>query len=214
MTRKAISMVILGTASLASSVTAMPPAEAWEIGPWVRGRNYSVGMPNNPSQAPGGGVSFEFPLEGRGQVDAMTTAIGPIAGASEITVRYRVEAERTTRFIAYETPGEAATVSVYFQRAGDNWSGKGRYESYRWYIPAHAVKILSPGEHTIRVRLDEVWTNVFSQPNTNAEQRELYGAALGNTARIGIAFGSVSRRSHGVFATGPSRFTLLNVDVQ
>jgi hypothetical protein len=212
--RKVLSIATLLAASLAASVTAMPVAGAWEIGPWVRGKNYSVGMPTTPSPAPGGGVSFEFPLQGRGQIDAMTRATGPIAGARQITIRYRVEAARGARFIAHETPGEAATVSLYLQRAGDNWSGKGRYQSYRWYIPAHAVKALSPGEHTISVRLDEVWTNVYSQPNTNAEQREPFAAALENTARIGLAFGSVSRRSHGVFSTGPARFTLLSFEVR
>ncbi|MGX7952888.1 hypothetical protein ACWPM1_10015 [Tsuneonella sp. HG249] len=214
MIRKTLAIVAGWAAALATPVIAMPPADSWEIGPWVRGRNYSVGMPATPSAAPGGGVSFVFPLQGRGQIDAMTTATAPIAGARRITLRYRVEVARGTRFIAHETPGEAATVSLYLQRSGDNWSGKGRFQSYRWYTPVHAVMPLSPGEHTITVSLDEVWTNVYSQPNSNAEQREPFAATLQNTATIGLAFGSVSRRSHGVYATGPARFTLLDLDIR
>ena len=195
------------------ALTAMPPASAWEIGPWVRGRNYSVGMPARPELGPKGTVFFEFPIAGSGQVDALTTPVGPLAGAKRITVRYRIDAARGTRFVADETPGEAATVSLYFQRAGDSWSGKGRYESYRWYTPVRAVMPITPGTHTITVGFDEVWTNVRSQPNSNAEQREPYAIALEDTAKLGIAFGSVSRRSHGVYATGPARFTLLGVDI-
>jgi len=216
MTRIATSLFALAAAvAIATPVAAqLPPAAAWEIGPWVRGRNYSVGMPASPSPAPGGGLAFDFPVAGRGQIDALTTAVGPLAGARQITVRYRVDAARGTRFVADETPGEAATVSLYFQRAGDNWSGRGRYQSYRWYTPARFVVPLTPGEHTITVGFDEVWTNVNSQPNSNAEQREPYAAALQDTARVGIAFGSLSRRSHGVYTTGPARFTLLGLDVR
>ena len=212
-TTSLIALVAAVAAFVPAAIAAVPPAGAWEIGPWVRGKNYSVGMPLHPTPGPGGSVVFDFPVAGSGQVDALTTPVGPLADARQITVRYRVDARRGTRFVAYETPGEAATVSLYFQQAGDNWSGRGRYQSYRWYTPVHAVMPLTPGEHTIRVRLDEVWTNVNSQPNSNAEKRGPYAAALQNTARIGLAFGSVSRRSHGVYATGPARFTLLSLDI-
>lgn len=190
----------------------MPPADAWEIGPWVRGRNYSVGMPARPSPGPGGSLHMNFPIAGAGQVDALTTDTPPLAGARRITFRYRVAAARGTRFVADEMPHEPATVSLYFQQAGDRWSGRGRFASYRWYSPARAVMPITPGEHRVTVALDEVWTNVQGQPNGQAP--EGYADALRNTARIGLAFGSPSRRSHGVYATGPARFTLLSFDVE
>ena len=102
-------------------------------------------------------------------------------------------------------------MSLYFQQAGDNWSAKGRYASYRWYAPAHAVIPLAPGEHTVTVRFDERWTNVNGKPNHQAP--EAFAAALGNTSRIGIAFGSRSARSHGVYVTRPASFTLLSLDI-
>jgi hypothetical protein len=193
------------------AVAAMPPAEAWEIGPMVRGRNYSVGMPARPSPGPGGTLVMEFPVAGSGQVDALTTAVGPLAGARAITLRYRVDAARGTRFVADEMPDEAATVSVYFQQSGDNWSGRGRFASYRWYSPARGVIPLTPGEHTITLQLDETWTNVNGEPNHQVPDG--FAAALQNTQRLGLAFGSPSRRSHGVYATGPARFTLLSFDI-
>lgn len=200
------------TASAVSALAALPPAAAWEIGPWVRGRNYSVGMPAQPAEAPGGGLAFAFPLEGRGQIDAMTTATGPLAGARKIVVRYRVDAGRGTRFVPDEVPEETATVSLYFQRRGDTWTARGRYASYRWYAPARAVFPLTPGTHTMTVRLDEEWINVAYLPSS--QDPEGYAAALAETARVGLAFGSIALRSHGVYATGPARFTLLGFDIE
>ena len=196
----------------APALSQMPPAESWEIGPTVRGKNYSVGMPTRPSAGPNGSLVMDFPAAGTGEVDALTTGVGPLAGARNITLRYRVDAAPRTRFIAVETPNEPATVSLYFQQAGDNWSGRGRFASYRWYAPVRAVIPLTPGLHTITVRLDEAWTNVNGQSNSSVP--EGFSAALRDTARLGLAFGSSSRRSHGVTATGPARFTLLGLEIE
>lgn len=211
--RTAVGAAVVSTlAAIPAAISAMPAASAWEIGPWVRGRNYSVGMPAQPSPAPGGGLAMEFPVAGRGQVDALTTTIGPLASMRRITVRYRIDAAPGTRFVADEMPGETATVSLYFQQHGDNWSGRGRYASYRWYAPTRAVLPLTAGVHTMTVSLGETWTNVRGFPNS--QDPTGYEAALGDAARIGIAFGSISRRSHGVYATGPARFTLLGFDIR
>jgi hypothetical protein len=207
-----LAAIVSVAVALPVGLAAMPPAGAWEIGPWMRGRNYSVGMPARPRPGPGGSVVMDLPMAGRGQVDALTTAIRPLEGARRITLRYRVDAARGTRFVADEMPNEPATVSLYFQQAGDRWSGKGPYASYRWYAPGRAVIPLAPGEHSVTVRLDEVWTNVQGQPNSQVPGG--YAAALRDTARIGLAFGSPSRRSHGVYATGPARFTLLGLDME
>jgi hypothetical protein len=205
----ALSLIAVAAAALPIGVAAMAPAEVWEIGPQIRGRNYSVGMPLRPSATRKGEPTFEFPQGG--EIDALTTAVGPLAEARRITFRYRVEAARGVRLVSSETPDQPPTVSLYFQQEGDNWSGRGRYASYRWYVPARAVIPLTPGEHSVTVRLDETWTNVNGQPNTRDPQG--FAAALANTARIGVAFGTSSARSHGVYATGPARFTLLELDI-
>ena len=126
----------------------------------------------------------------------MTTAVGPLAGARQITFRYRIEATRNARFVSAETPNQTATVSLYLQQRGDNWSGRGRFASYRWYVPGRAVIPLTPGEHSVTVRLNETWTNVFGIPNSQDPQGS--ASALDSTGRIGIAFGTSSARSHGV----------------
>lgn len=206
-----LSLFVLALFGSPAALAAMPPAQAWEIGPWVRGKNYSVGMPARPSPGPQGSVVMELPVIGSGEVDALTTAMGPLVGVRKITMRYRIEAPRGTRFVAVEMPHEPATVSFYFQRAGDNWSGRLLNGSYRWYAPARAVVPLTQGEHTVTVRLNETWTNVNGRPNHELPQD--FTAALQNTARLGLAFGSPSRRSHGVYATRPARFTLLSLDL-
>jgi hypothetical protein len=193
------------------ALAPMPLAEQCEIGPWVQEKNFSVGMPAHPSPEPNGSLVMEFPVAKSGEVDALTMGIGPLAGAREITLRCRVEAGRGTPFIAHETPGEPARVSLYFQQAGDNWSGRGRFASYRWYSPARGVVPLEPGQHAITVQIDEAWTNVNAQ--SSHALPDGYAAVLQDTARIGLAFGSSSRLSHGAHSTGPARFELLGLDM-
>ncbi len=206
-------LLTLAASALAipAALSAMPPASQWEIGPVIKGRSFSIGMPTQPDAAPNGAVSFRFPGRG-GEVDALTTRIAPLDGARRVTMRYRIDAARGTAFVPAETPGETATVSLYFQQRGDNWSARGRYGSYRWYVPARAVVPLVSGERTISIRLDDIWTNVNGQPNT--ADRRGFANALANTDRLGIAFGTSSRRGHGVYATGPARFTLLDLEIE
>lgn len=209
--RTAIAAAAVLLAAVPLAVTAMPPASAWEIGPNIRGRNYSVGMPARPSDLGNGAIGFEFPREG-GEIDAMTTAVGPLAGARRITMRYRIEAARGTSFVPVELPDQTATVSIYLQRAGDSWTAKGKFASYRWYVPDHAVIPLKAGTHTVTIGLDEVWSNVHGMRSTDDPRG--FAAALDQTARLGVAFGSAGLRSHGVYATGPARFTLLALDIE
>lgn len=216
MVAAALLTLTAASAPATKAFAARPAERMWEIGPIVRGENSSIGMPPGPRPLASGAVSLEFPVGGRGQIDAqidaMTTAIRPLAGARQITMRYRIDAAPGTRFVAVEKHDEAATVSLYFQQRADNWGARGRYASYRWYVPGRAVVPLAPGIHTVTVRLDEVWTNVNGQPNTVVPQG--FVGAIEDTARIGFAFGSTSLRSHGVYATGPARFTLLDFYIE
>ncbi|HUQ14064.1 MAG TPA: hypothetical protein VM055_07290 [Novosphingobium sp.] len=204
-------------ASIVALVGAAAPAAAqtaadWEIGPVIHGRNYSAGMPPAPSPAARGGWSFEFSRSPASHVHYVTYASGPLAGASRIVVRYRVDAARGVGFIAQERPDEPATVSLVFQRAGDSWSGR-RHEFHRWYAPATTVQPLAPGVHELAVSLaDPGWISVFGK--SVATQPEAYALALERTARVGLVFGSPSARGHGVYATGPARFTLLGFRVE
>lgn len=212
MVRKLFSFA-LGAATLAATAAAaMPPASEWEIGPWARGKNYSVNMPATPSVGPNGSLVVDFPRAGHGEWDALTTGVYPLKGYERVIVKYRIDAAPGTRFVAVEDARTAPTISLYFQRARDNWTARGKYASYRWYAPKHKLMPITPGEHTISIRFDDRWTNVAHRPNS--EHSRAYEAALAKTARFGFAFGTPLLRSHGVAATGEARFTLLSVEFE
>ncbi len=194
------------------ATAATPPASQWTFGPVIRGKTSSPGMPTQPSQDTRGVVTFDMPRGGRAELDAMTTPISSLDGARSITMRYRIDAAPGVSFRATDLVNEPASVSLYFQRAGDTWTGRGRYASFRWYVPVRGVMPLTRGEHTVTVRFDEQWTNVYGQPNTT--RPEEYRAALANASVIGLAFGSSSARSHGIVVTGAARFTLLDLEIR
>lgn len=187
-----------------TSLAAQPPAEAWQIGPIIKGRNYSVGMPATLQAGPQG-PWFTFPRPGEGHVHYITLGTGSLQNARTITVRYRIDAKPRTRFIAQERQSEGK-FGLVFQRARDNWSAKGRYEAYRWYSPT-AVAI-TPGDHTLVVRLDDPrWGAVMT--STAASNPQGFANALADAESISLTFGGDGGRGHGVYATGAARFTLL-----
>jgi len=203
-----------GTALLAAPAVGAPPASAWEIGPIIRGKNYSVNMPLQPMPARGG-WTFDFPSSSRsaGHVHYVTFDPGSLDGASRIVVRYRVDAAPGTRFVPQESPELPGTVSLFLQRRGDNWSARGAYDLFRWYAPGEAVQPLSPGTHEMTVSLrDPRWGSVYGKPA--GENAAAFEDALANASRVGLVFGSTAARGHGVFATAPARFTLLDFRIE
>lgn len=213
MSRKLILSVAAAIAVAASAVAgfaAIPGASEWEIGPIIRGKNYSPGMPPRPRPTPNG-WSFDFPTPDAdaGHVHYVSFRPGSLTGKSRVVVRYRVDAQKGTRFVPQEYPDIPATVSLYFQRRGDNWTAKGRFEHYRWYAPDATVRNIAPGEQEISVRFDDPqWISV--QGRTSGSNPGALEDALADADRIGLVFGSASGRGHGVFATAPARFTLLS----
>jgi hypothetical protein len=207
-------LILYGIAALsalsAAGALAAPAAGGWEIGPIIRGKNYSRGMPLSPAPA-GNGWAFDFPYRDAraGHVHYVTFAPGSLAGKSRIVARYRVEAAPGARFVAQESAQAPATVSLVLQRAGDNWSARGRYEFYRWYAPASSVREITPGEHEMTVSLDDpAWTSV--QGRAVSANPDAFAGALAGASRVGLVFGSHGARGHGVYATAPARFTLLD----
>ena len=200
------------SASLVASaaIAAGPPADAWEIGPIIRGKNYSYRMPLRPEETRAG-PSFEIPgpTAAQGHVHYLTIPTAPLEGARAITLRYRIDAAPGTRFVPQESPHLRATLSLYFQRAGDGWTT--RQPDWRWYAPANRTVALRPGTHTVRIALDEDWV-AMTGPGAHANPRG-FAEALADTARIGFVFGSEGGRGHGVYATTPARFTILDFRV-
>jgi hypothetical protein len=197
-----------------TAAIAVPPAEEWEIGPIIRGRNYSVGMPVVPMPTRSG-WSFDFPVgsEAAGHVHYVTFQPSLGRGATRIIVRYRINAAPGTRFTARESAGQPAAVSLYFQRRGDDWRARRGTEFYRWYAPAATMRTLQPGVHEMQVRIDDPrWAPVLGPPSP--DYAGLRADAWANVGRVGIVFGSVAARGHGVYASAPARFTLLDFRIQ
>lgn len=209
-------LALIAVASVAVLVSAAqaaagPPANAWEIGPIIRGKNYSYRMPLRPEETRAG-ASFTIPgpSAAAGHVHYVTIPTGPLQGARAITLRYRIDAAPGTRFVPQESPELPATLSLYFQRAGDGWTT--RQPDWRWYAPTNRTMPLRAGTHTVRIALNEDWI-AMTGPGAHANRRG-FAEALADTARVGFTFGSEGGRGHGVYATAPARFTILDFRVE
>jgi hypothetical protein len=183
---------------------------AWVIGPILDGRNYSRGMPLHPTPRRGGGWHVDLP-QAPDHVNYITFRHGSLAGKSRIVMRYRIEARPGVRVIPKNYPQWTGSITPYFQRSGDNWSARGRFETYRWY-GTFATKALAPGEHEIVAPLNERWTAVeTSNARTNPRA---FQEAVANADQVGFVLGGGDGFGHGVSATGPARLVLLEFRVE
>jgi len=195
-------------------------ASDWHIGPVLsesQGGNKSPGMPPHPTQsADGPGWYFDFPTQPGHKVDYLTFRHGSLAGKTRIRMRYRVEAAEGVKIYApvereTEAYGYVAQLTPYFQRSGDNWTGRGQYETYRWYGTFVAPNHLRPGEYELTVSLDGAWAGIQSSGSDSPGFRE----AIQNAGCVGFVFGGNNIGwGHGAAATGPARFTLLEFSVE
>jgi hypothetical protein len=207
----ALSAAAVTALAAGTAVAAGPPADAWEIGPIIRGKNYSQRMPLRPEETRAGpSFAIPGPTAAHGHVHYLTIPTGPLRGARRITLTYRIDAAPGTRFVAQESPQLPATLSLYFQRAGDSWTT--RQPDWRRYAPANRTMPLRPGTHTVRIGLDEDWV-AMTGPGAHANPRG-FAEALADTARVGFTLGSEGGRGHGVYATAAARFTILDFRVE
>lgn len=196
-----LALVAGGSHAQPAARTANHAAEAgkWTIGPIIRGRNYSVRMPLHPTPRRGGGFAIDLP-RAPGSVHYVTFRHGPLTGKTRIVMRYRVEAEPGARIVASSQPGYPGMITPYFQRAGDSWSGKGRFEAYRWYATFATKTPIEPGEHRIVAPLNADWTAVET---SRARARPApYRAALAEAERVGFVLGGGDGYGHGVHVEG------------
>lgn len=182
-----------------------PNQSAWSIGPIIKGTNHSVGMPLHPT-IQGEGWYFDFP-NANGKVDYVQWFSPPsLVGAKAITIHFTVSGGG---FHPYEKPDSDALVGIEFQRYGDNWTGVGAMQSFRWY--SHAKLKLEAGEFTLSAPLTlENWGDVYGKNDNQAA----FDAAILNLSNISITLGHSSGAGHGVYTTEPSRFTLTKIEVE
>ncbi len=164
--------------------------------PW--GIQYSPGMP--PTMAiDGDNYSFSFP-QLPGSVHYVTRNV-PNSNRRAVHMRFRVEGGDL-----FPTEGSPpARMRLFLQRRGDNLSGAGEYEHYRfWSGPVTLVS----GELTVEFDLDpELWTSVYGQNNVDG-----FKACLENLESVGFTFGG-NFAGHGVYTTSSAKFVLLSFEV-
>ncbi|HVL78775.1 MAG TPA: hypothetical protein VM346_05755 [Sphingomicrobium sp.] len=204
--------------AIAATVAAAPaPASArsflnpalWEVGPIIHGRNHSFGVAARPAPHPHG---FAIDIPTRGSVNYVTFRHGSLAGKSRIVMRYRVEAAPGVRILPRTNPAQASILSLYFQRAGDDWSSRGPFEAYRWYSTFRTHSPIGPGEHVLTIPLNGNWTAVMtSSARTNPMG---FRQALAEADRVGFVLGGGDGYGKGVFATGPARIVVTDFRVE
>ena len=190
---------------------ASADAVAWTIGPIINGRNYSPGLPPHPTPRRGGGWHIDLP-QAPGSLHYVTFRHGSLAGKTRIVMRYRIEAERGARIVPTTDPNAPSILTLYFQRGGDSWSGRGRFESYRWYATFASHSPLRVGEHVIVAPLDGNWTAVqTSSARTNPTG---FRNAVAGADQVGFVLGGGDGYGHGVHAIGRARLVVTEFRVE
>ena len=184
---------------------------AWIIGPWIRGRNYSQGVPLHPSPAPSGGLQIDVP-RAPGSIHYVTFRHGSLSGKQRIVMRYRIEEEPGVQIVPATAPHMPSIITLYFQRGGDDWSGRGRFETYRWYATFASQTPITPGAHEMVAPLSGNWTAV--QSSSAQSNPAAFRAAIAEADQVGFVLGGGDGYGHGVFATGRARLIVTDFRVE
>lgn len=203
--------VATGSSPSPAAAASAQRATDWEIGPIIRGRNYSVGMPLHPTPRPGGGWHIDLPRH-PGSVHYVTFPHGSLAGKRRIVMRYRVEMAPGVRIEASTAPGTPGMLTLYFQRLGDNWSGRRAFEPYRWYATFATRSPITRGEHVMVAPLNANWTAVNT--STALTNPAAFQAAIAEADQVGFVLGGGDGFGHGAYATGPARLVVTEFRVE
>jgi hypothetical protein len=176
-----------------------------------RGGNRSHGTPLHPIAGPGRAWHFDIPGPG-GSANYVTFHHGSLAAKSRIVMRYRAETAPGARIVPRTNPRGPSIITLYFQRRGDNWTGRGPFEAFRWYATFASQMPISAGDHEIVAPLSGNWTGVT---RSNVRNNPVaFRAALAEADQVGFVLGGGDGYGHGVFATGPARIIVTDFRVE
>jgi len=192
-----------------------PPTPAlcpgWTIGPIINGVNWSPPFQEFPCTHDG---AFTFPVcahepdpAPEPSVHAVTRLQAPpLATGQTMSIVFEIIGE--PGFEETEQGMVVPYLSLFMQRAGDNWSGAGAFNEYRGYSARNVP--LAPGRHELRVPLtNDEWVAVMDH-GTDAGFQQL----LLNISNVGYTFGG-SGRAHGACALNQGvRFVLHEFSIQ
>jgi hypothetical protein len=172
--------------------------KAWIIGPIIKGRSYSPGMPLHPTQE-SDGWSFVF-----GEPHYVTTRRGgPLTGQA-LRMRFTLSGGSLRATEGYVS----ARVRLYLERRGNDW----RSEFYRWWSVPFVE--LVEGTHELVVPLTpDQWLSVYGKRGDDPAAAGQFAATLSDVAAYGMTFGGMFA-GHGVLGDGTVRFVLHEYGVQ
>ena len=206
-----LAIAALTLAATPAAQAAPPPADLWTIGPVIGARNHSVGMPLRPTPRRDGSWHIDLPRP-PGSVHYVTFGHGPLTGKSRIVMRYRVELAPGVRIAPPSSPNGPSIITLYFQRAGDNWTARRRFETYRWYATFASQMPITAGGHVMTAPLNANWTAI--QTSSARTQPQAFRDAIANADQVGFVLGGGDGYGHGVFATGRARIVVLDFRVE
>jgi hypothetical protein len=163
---------------------------------------YSPGMPATPASSDGG---WQFAFPNSNGVEYLTTAQHPPTASRSITASIAVETVGSPFFEyrteAINTCDSPAAVHLFFQRHGDDMSGNGAFEFYRWWSNPVAYQ-LGAGSIALTGDLTDPsqWTSVFGQSGAGVNE-PAFRAALADLGAVGFTFGGGCFFGHGVYVT-------------
>jgi len=208
MTRFAILALALGLTACqekganpvsSSASSASMAAASWNF-------QYSPGMPDHPS-AVVTGWTFNFPpADG---VHYLVTGVSMKATA-QVAASVSVSGTGTFQHKADACPNPAS-VRLFLQRKGDDMSGVGVYEFYRWWSTSVFLTLAPGASADLVVPVSpEHWTSVMGRSGNAVANLTVpaFKDAMANLGAVGFTFGGGCAFGHGVWVTGGSaKFT-------
>ncbi len=187
-------------------------AQAWAI-------LYSPGMPAHPSPREMGGWFFDFP-SAPGSVHYVTAA-GNMTAAKSVSASIEVTTTGTPTFEykleANNTCINPAHVRFLLQEKGDDLSGAGGKQYYRWWSISAAYE-LAFGSATLTAQISDLsqWMSVFGErADASAAATAGFKQAMSNLGAVGFSFGGGCFYGHGVRASGgAARFAVTSYVIE
>ena len=197
---------LLLSTDVGATAMSVAPANSWEIGPVINGRNRSLGESFHSITKGGWG----FTISQNSEPHYVTFHHGSLRGKKEIRMRFRVDGPANASIYGAKCATTSpSAVTLYFQRAGDDWATDGG----RWWATFSSSPLSRPtGEKEIVASLNGNWTSVLQMSARN-NPRE-FEAAKAYTHRVGFTFANCAGFGHGARATQPVRFVVTHFQVR
>lgn len=190
-----LKMLAKGGGGASATTSGTVAATGWSI-------TNSSNMPAQMTPVADGTYFFDFPNQNG--VHYVVERAPSLQLGQLVTLSFNVSGGGTV----LPVQGATAQVSLFMQRRGDNLTGSGAYQQYRyWHQPAAP---LVSGDGTISCTLTpDQWTDVFGTPGTDFPNQ--FADCVANAEMIGMTFGDpgAGAAGHGCYvANGQARFTL------